>query len=231
MLRYAAVVAGGRSTRFGDRDKAVADLAGTPMIRRVADRLEDVTDRLVVNCRADQRAAIEDAIAGYPNPVRYAEDPDPDEGPMAGIRTVLRGVEGWGGSDAPAFVVACDMPFVEPALVDMLFVRIDGLDGERTGDAGAVGDTDGDRPDAVVPRVDDEWFQTTHAAYRAGPMADACDDALARGDRKIIAPLFDLDYATVGADELAALDVDDRSFENLNTREEFETAAATLSSR
>ena len=150
---------------------------------------------------------------------------------MAGIRTVLRGVEGWGGSDAPAFVVACDMPFVEPALVDMLFDRIDGLDGERTGDAGAVGDTDGDRPDAVVPRVDDEWFQTTHAAYRAGPMADACDDALARGDRKIIAPLFDLDYATVGADELAALDVDDRSFENLNTREEFETAAATLSSR
>ena len=72
MPRYAAVVAGGRSTRFGDRDKAVADLAGTPMIRRVADRLADVTDRLVVNCRADQRAAIEDAIAGYPNPVRYA---------------------------------------------------------------------------------------------------------------------------------------------------------------
>jgi len=214
MPRYAAVVAGGRSTRFGDRDKAVADLAGTPMIRRVADRLADVTDRLVVNCRPDQRAAIEDAMEGYANPVRYAEDPDPDEGPMAGIRTVLRGVEGWGGSDAPAFVVACDMPFVDPALVDALFDRIDGAD-----------------LDAVVPRVDDEWFQTTHAAYRAGPMADACDDALARGDRKIIAPLFDLEYAEVGADDLDALGVDDRSFENLNTREEFETAAEALATR
>jgi len=214
VTRYAAVVAGGRSTRFGDRDKAVADLAGTPMIRRVADRLADVTDRLVVNCRPDQRAAIEDAMEGYANPVRYAEDPDPDEGPMAGIRTVLRGVEGWGGSDAPAFVVACDMPFVDPALVDALFDRIDGAD-----------------LDAVVPRVDDEWFQTTHAAYRAGPMADACDDALARGDRKIIAPLFDLEYAEVGADDLDALGVDDRSFENLNTREEFETAAEALATR
>ncbi|MFC6786471.1 molybdenum cofactor guanylyltransferase [Halobaculum halobium] len=220
MPRYAAVVAGGRSTRFGDRDKAVADLAGTPMIRRVADRLAGATDRLVVNCRTDQRAAIEDAMAGYPNPVRYAEDPDPDEGPMAGIRTVLRGVERWGGPDAPAFVVACDMPFVDPALVGVLFDRIDGRDGD-----------DDATLDAVVPRVDDEWFQTTHAAYRAGPMADACDAALARGDRKIIAPLFDLDYAVIDDDELADLGVDGRSFENLNTREEFEAAGAAFAAR
>ncbi|UIO99557.1 molybdenum cofactor guanylyltransferase [Halobaculum sp. CBA1158] len=223
MTRYAAVVAGGRSTRFGDRDKAVADLAGTPMIRRVADRLADATDRLVVNCRADQRAAIEEAMVGYPNPVRYAEDPDPDEGPMAGIRTALRGVERWAGdgdgdgdaagADAAAFVVACDMPFVDPALVGALFDRLE------------------EGYDAAVPRVDGEWFQTTHAAYRAGPMADACDAALARGDRKIIAPLFDLEYAVLDDDALADLGVDDRSFENLNTREEFEAAAETFASR
>jgi len=225
MPRYAVVVAGGRSTRFGDRDKAVADLAGTPMIRRVADRVADATDRLVVNCRSDQREAIEDAMAGYPNPVRYAEDPEPDEGPTAGIRTGLRAVEAWaggadaaGGRDAPAFVVACDMPFVDPDLVATLFDRLDR-------------DSRGDPPDAVVPRVDDEWFQTTHAAYRAGPMADACEDALSRGDRKIIAPLFELDYETVGADDLAALGVDDRSFENLNTHEEFEAAAEAFARR
>ena len=230
MRRYAVVVAGGRSTRFGDRDKAVAPLAGVPMIRRVADRLDPVTDRLVVNCRGDQRAAVEDALAGHPGPVRYAEDPEPDGGPTAGIRTGLRGVEAWAGErddgdgdgaagddgrDAPAFVVACDMPFVDPDLVAALFDRL-------------AGEGDGDAPDAVVPRVDDEWFQTTHAAYRAGPMADACDDALDRGDRKIIAPLFELAYETVGADALAALGVDDRSFENLNTRGEFEAAAAAF---
>jgi molybdopterin-guanine dinucleotide biosynthesis protein A len=230
MIRYAAVVAGGRSTRFGDRDKAVADLAGTPMIRRVADRLANVTDRLIVNCRPDQRAAIAAVMDGYANPVRYAEDPDPDGGPMAGIRTALRGVEGWSGPDAPAFVVACDMPFVDPSLVDTLFERLAGPT-EVGGPAGVAAEDagDGDRLDAAVPRVDDRWFQTTHAAYRAGPMADACDAALERGDRKIIAPLFDLEYAEVGDDDLDALGVDDRSFQNLNTREEFEAAAASLS--
>ncbi|MFC7135588.1 molybdenum cofactor guanylyltransferase [Halobaculum litoreum] len=210
MSRYAAVVAGGRSTRFGDRDKAVADLAGVPMIRRVADRLVDAVDGVVVNCRPDQRDAIEAAMADYPLPVRYAEDPVPDEGPMAGIRTACRGVEAWGGPDAPAFVVACDMPFVDPTLATALFDRL------------AAG------YDAVVPRVDDEWFQTTQAVYRAGPMADACDAALDRGDRKVLAPLFELAYAEFGADDLRALGVDERTFENLNDRAEFEAAAAAF---
>ncbi|QLG27776.1 molybdenum cofactor guanylyltransferase [Halorarum halophilum] len=206
--RYAVVIAGGRSTRFGDRDKAVAPLAGTPMIRRVADRLLDATDRLVVNCRPDQRDAIANALDSYPNPVQYAEDEDPDLGPMAGIRTGLRGVEGWGGPDALAFVVACDMPFVEPSLVEYLF--------DRAADH-----------DAAVPRLDDEWFQTTQAAYRAGPMADACDDALAAGEGKIIAPLFELDYVVVEDDEALEY-ADESTFENINTEEEFEAAERRL---
>ena len=71
----AVIVAGGRSTRFGDDDKAVAPLSGTPMIRRVADRLEPVVDELVVNCRDDQRDAIEEALAGYPLATNFALDP------------------------------------------------------------------------------------------------------------------------------------------------------------
>ncbi|MCL7417857.1 MAG: molybdenum cofactor guanylyltransferase, partial [Halalkalicoccus sp.] len=109
------VLAGGHSTRFGEADKATADLAGTPMIRRVGDRLEGVTDRLVVNCRADQTAAIGRAFEGYPNPVEIAEDPDPDEGPMAGIRTGLRATR-----SEYAFVAACDMPSPDPALIRSL---------------------------------------------------------------------------------------------------------------
>ncbi|WP_132056748.1 molybdenum cofactor guanylyltransferase [Halorussus amylolyticus] len=199
--RAGVVLAGGRSTRFGGRDKAVADLAGVPMIRRVADRLAPVVDSLVVNCRTDQREAVADAMAGYDRPVSFAIDPDPDEGPMAGIRTGLRAT-----TAAYAAVVACDMPFVDPALVAHLFERADGRD-------------------AAVPRPD-EWFETTHAVYRADAMADACEAALDRGDRKIIAPLFELDYVAVGPDELA--DFDARSFENVNTREELAAAADRL---
>ncbi|RBI61769.1 molybdenum cofactor guanylyltransferase [halophilic archaeon] len=195
------VVAGGQSTRFGEGDKAVAELAGVPMIRRVADELESAVDELVVNCRREQTDSLRAALSGYDRPVRFAEDDEPDRGPMAGIRTGLHAVD-----ETYAFVVACDMPFVNRELVEHLFDRASGHD-------------------AAVPQLDDQWFQTTHAVYRAEPMAAACDAALDRGEHKIIEPLFDLDYVVVGEDEArehGGLD----SFENVNTREEFEAAAA-----
>ncbi|KTG09104.1 molybdenum cofactor guanylyltransferase [Haloprofundus marisrubri] len=204
-MRTAVIIAGGRSTRFGDADKATADLAGTPMIRRVGDRLVGVVDELVVNCRADQRAAVLEAFEGYPHPVSIVEDETPDEGPMSGIRTGLRAASG-----EYAVVVACDMPFVDPGVISYLFERVE-------------------EHDAAVPQLEDKWFQTTHAVYRAEAMADACDEALAEGARKIIDPLFELDYVVV--DESAVSEHGRlRTFENLNTREEFEEAADELAS-
>jgi molybdopterin-guanine dinucleotide biosynthesis protein A len=193
------IVAGGRSTRFGEADKATADLAGVPMIRRVADRLTGVVDALVVNCRDEQTGAIRAAMDGYDLPVRYAVDEEPDRGPMAGVRTGLRAVP-----DEFAFVAACDMPFLDAAFVAYLFDRVDDYD-------------------AAVPRLG-EWFQPTHAVYRATAMADACDAALERGESRIVAPLDDLEFVVVGEEEVNA-HADRSTFENLNTREEFEAAA------
>lgn len=200
--RAGVVLAGGHSTRFGDEDKAVADLAGAPMIRRVVDRIGSVVDEIVVNCREEQVPPIEDALEGGPD-ASFAVDPVPDRGPMAGIMTGLR--------DATAdyaVVVACDMPFVDPDLVAHLFDRAAGHE-------------------AAVPRLDDQWFQTTQAVYRAEPMAAACEDALERDERRIIEPLFDLDYVVVEEDEVREY-ADLRTFENVNTREEFEAAAERL---
>ncbi len=192
------VVAGGRSTRFGEPDKALADLAGVPMVRRVADRIAPAIDALVLNCRADQREGLADALAGYDHPVSFAVDPEPDRGPMAGIRTGLRAAE-----SEYAAVVACDMPFVDPALVAHLFERAAGRDG-------------------AVPRLDG-YFEPIHAVYRADAMAAACDRALERGDRRIVAPFEDLEIAAVEGEELARFAGD--SFENVNTREALADAA------
>ncbi|SNR38221.1 molybdenum cofactor guanylyltransferase [Halorubrum vacuolatum] len=215
-----AIVAGGRSTRFGEADKSVAPLAGVPMIRRVANRLagtddpippgagrasggDPVVDDLVVNCRADQREAIETALADVPLPVRWAIDEEPDLGPMAGIRNACRAAP----SDY-AFVVACDMPFVDPAFVATLF-------------ADAAGH------DAAVPRLEDRWFQTTQAVYRADAMADACEQALARGDRKILDPLFELSYVVVD-DATIRRRTEERTFENINTDDDLEAAEGII---
>ena len=201
--REAVIVAGGRSTRFGEGDKAVADLGGRAMIRRVADRLTDVTDRLVVNCREDQRESIATALSSYPGEVGFALDPEPDLGPMAGIRTGLAAVR-----SEYAFVVACDMPFVEPSFVSHLFSRAEGHD-------------------AAIP-LTGEGFQPTHAVYRARTTVAACDRTLAAGERRIIAPLVELDCVVIGEDEVrehATLE----TFANLNTREEVDRAAGRFS--
>lgn len=203
-MRSGVIIAGGRSTRFGDADKAVAPLAGTPMIRRVADRLDDVLDELVVNCRADQRAAIEDALAGYPLTVAYAIDDDPDLGPMVGIRNGLSVATG-----EYSAVVACDMPFVEPELVSYLFDRADGYD-------------------AAVPRLDDGWFQTTQAVYHTERMKEACDRAIDRGDRRIVAPLDELELVVIEQSE-AFERATPETFRNVNTRSELRRAEARLS--
>ena len=196
-MRAGVILAGGRSTRFGEADKAVAELAGVPMIRRVADRLAGVVDELAVNGRPDQREAIEAALDGLG--ARYAPDPEPDRGPMVGIRTGLAACE------APyAAVVACDMPFVEPRLLEHLFVRAEGHD-------------------AAVPRLGDGWFQTTQAVYRAEAMVAGCDRAIERGEGRIVAAFDGLDVVEVPEDEVRE-HADLGSFENLNTRAEFDAA-------
>jgi molybdopterin-guanine dinucleotide biosynthesis protein A len=198
--RTGVIVAGGRSTRMGDRDKTVVDIAGTPMIRRVADRLFEATDELVVNCRADQREAIADALTGL-DP-RFAIDEDPDRGPVAGIATGLRAVE-----TSAAAVVACDLPLLDSELLEYLFGRADGHD-------------------AAVPKPSD-WFEPLHAIYRPEPMVDACETALAEGDVRVIEPLFSLDYVVVErADLLEHGSLD--SFESVDTPEDVRDAAENL---
>jgi molybdopterin-guanine dinucleotide biosynthesis protein A len=201
-MRSGLIVAGGRSTRFGDADKALADLAGTPMIRRVADRLAPAVDELVVNCRADQQAAIATALEGYDHPVSFALDRKEDLGPLAGIGTGLEAVAG-----EYAAVVACDMPFVDPAFVSHLFERADSHD-------------------AAVPRPD-EWYQTTQAVYQAEAMARGCRRALGEGERRVVAVLDDLDVVVVDR-EAVERHASMATFENLNTRQELEAAAARL---
>ena len=52
--RAGVVVAGGRSTRMGDREKAVVEVAGRPLVARVAEALSAVADELVGPAVDDQ---------------------------------------------------------------------------------------------------------------------------------------------------------------------------------
>lgn len=187
------IVAGGRSTRFGDRDKALVAVEGTPMIRCVADRLTPVVDSLVVNCRREQRPAIADVLDDCDLDHRFAIDSIPDRGPVAGLQTGMRFA-----ASENAIVVACDMPYVEPDLFEFLVERAD-----KT------------QNDAVVPRVDDR-VQPLCGVYDVDAGRSACTTALARGEPSLRTVFDHLDAHVV--DEPTVLEHTSRqALTNVNT--------------
>ncbi|QFU83872.1 molybdenum cofactor guanylyltransferase [Natronorubrum aibiense] len=196
------VLAGGYSTRFGETDKAVAELAGTPLIRRVVDQLAGVTDAVVVNCRDEQREAIRNALSGSDVDRRYAIDPIPDRGPLAGIGVGLAAVD-----REYAAVVACDMPFVDPTLFEQLYAHARGHDG-------------------AVVRLEDGWYQTTQAVYRAEPMARACEETLGSDDTRVLAAFDSLDVVTVEEADLEGVSA--TTFESVDTPDDLRAAAQRL---
>lgn len=71
-----AIIAGGQSRRFGS-DKALAEIAGKPLLQRVADALGSQTDALIVCGRE------------WPGLVSVPDRPGPDQGPLGGICAAL----------------------------------------------------------------------------------------------------------------------------------------------
>jgi molybdopterin-guanine dinucleotide biosynthesis protein A len=202
------VLAGGRSTRFDGGDKALAAVAGTPMLARVVRGLGAVTDDVVVNCRPGQRAAFERALAPVDVTVRFAIDDRPDDGPLVGLDTALDAV-----STPRVLVAACDIPFLDPEFLDAILAT---LDTDASAPDAAVSVDGASAPDAAVP-VDDAGFRTpTCAAYRTDALASSVTDALAAGSRRLRDALAELDVRPVqpdalGASEHALADVDTRA--------------------
>ncbi|AHF99762.1 molybdenum cofactor guanylyltransferase [Halostagnicola larsenii XH-48] len=192
------VLAGGYSTRFGDADKSIAELEGTPMIRRVADRIAAVTDDVVVNCRSEQKEPIADALSGANATIRFAIDPIPDRGPVAGIHAGLEECD-----REYAAVVACDMPFVDPALLETLLDRARGRDG-------------------AVVELEAGWLQTTQAVYRTDAMARACAATIGEEDNRVVAALEKIDWVSVPEASLEG--ISEKTFESIDTQEALDDA-------
>lgn len=185
------VVAGGRSTRFGDREKALAELDGRPMLANVVATLAEIADTVVLNCRPDQRAAFADALGSVDADIGWALDEAPDEGPLAGLATALAAVD----TDR-AVVLGCDMPLAEAdALVGL---------GARLGDG-----------DAVVPRTEG-GPEPLHAVYRVDETRKAARATLDDSERSLRALLDRLavDYVdTVPTRSLTSVDTRERLHE------------------
>jgi molybdopterin-guanine dinucleotide biosynthesis protein A len=107
------VLAGGKSTRFGDDDKALAPFDEEPLVSHVVSALYTATGtRPLLAARTDERAAkLLSVLPRLPTVV----DDDKYDGPVAGLFASADAV-----SEPWVVVVGCDMPLVSRTAIRAL---------------------------------------------------------------------------------------------------------------
>jgi molybdopterin-guanine dinucleotide biosynthesis protein A len=186
------IQAGGRSTRMGGEPKALLQVGERRIIERVLAAVAPaVDDMLIVTNTPDLYAFL-----GVP----MIADAFPDHGSLGGI------VSGLAAAKADAvFTVACDMPFLHPA-VARLVVR-------RAGEA-----------DVVIPRVGDV-LETMHASY-AKACLPAMEARLRDGRFKIVGFFPDVRVLEIAESDIARHRAPDVLFMNVNTPDDLARARA-----
>jgi molybdenum cofactor cytidylyltransferase len=115
----AILLAAGRSSRFGDANKLLADIDGRPMVRTVAETLlgaDCIAEVLVVT--GHDAEAVEKSLGALP--VRLVFNPNWADG-MAG--SIARGVAELSADPDGVAIVPGDMPFLTASLIETLGAR------------------------------------------------------------------------------------------------------------
>ncbi len=128
------VLAGGRATRMGGKDKGLQLLNNKPLWRHVADRLAGQVSALAISAnrhidiyRQSGYPVYQDNLADYP-------------GPLAGMLSVMQ------QSQAEWFLFcSCDTPFIPSCLVERLV--------QQCGDAPVVWAHDGERDHPTIALI------------------------------------------------------------------------------
>ena len=103
------VLAGGRATRMGGKDKGLQELHGKPLWQHVADALQGEVKEIVISANRNIDTYQQSGYTVYQDTL--AEFP----GPLAGMLSVMQ------QSDSEWFVFCpCDTPFIPACLVERL---------------------------------------------------------------------------------------------------------------
>jgi len=182
----AVILAGGNSSRMKS-NKALLPYSGELFIERIyrqlAARFSEVL--LVTNTPELYRFL----------PCRTVPDVYPGKGSLAGIHAGLTH-----SNTEYVFTVACDMPYLNDALIKDLSARAAGCD-------------------AVIPESG-SGLEPLHAIYGKGCLP-AMELALTEGKSKIVDCLNWEKVVIVKKEEVAEIDPDFLSFRNINTPEEY----------
>ncbi len=187
------VLAGGKGLRLG-RGKVQETVGNSNLLQRVVSQLNSFSNDTIVVIASEKSLP---QFIGYPR-FRIVTDTYPGKGPLGGIYT------GLAASDSlHNLVVACDMPFLNQALLRYMIQLSAGFD-------------------LVVPRLGN-LVEPLHAVYSKSCLAPI-EGLLDQGDLRVRA-LFDLvKVRYVEADEIDSFDPKHLSFFNINTEADLEIA-------
>ena len=197
-MRTGIILAGGDSKRIGT-DKGLIDLNGKPLIGYVIESLMPVVDEIIVVVGSEARGPVyRNAVGGD---VRVVPDMYDDGSPMIGLITGLTHARG-----DYAVVAACDMPFINSELVDLLFLLSFELNGTLL----------------IKPNG---WVEPLPAVYKVDVGKKRAVQLRAEGDlrlRKVLETLPDV--ARIQVERLRVIDPELRSFFDLDTRARYDEA-------
>ncbi|HEY2434040.1 MAG TPA: molybdenum cofactor guanylyltransferase [Vicinamibacterales bacterium] len=189
----AAILAGGRATRFGGADKASLVVGGRRIIDRQLELLAAFSDDVMVVVNDRTR---------YPDlDVPVVMDRVAGAGPLGGVYTALAEAR-----HSRVIVLACDLPFVSPALLDRLVVASEPGRHEQ---------------DAVVPRTT-RGLEPLAAVYRRH-CAEVARRCIESGELRMTAFLAELRVGELDAGAVAG-ENEETWFENINTPHDYARA-------
>lgn len=186
------IQAGGESRRMG-RDKGLVPFLGQPLVERIVERLRPIADEMLITTNAPGNYA----FLGLP----LLGDLQPGTGALGGLYTALHAAR-----HPLAAVVACDMPFVSPVLLQTL--------GKTLWDGGY---------DLVVPRSAG-GLEPFHAVYRRESCLSYIRQALESGKRRVDAWFGAARLCIFPWEQVLEVDPREYIFFNVNTPEELARA-------
>jgi len=123
--RIAAILlAAGRSTRMGDRNKLLVDVNGSPMVRRVAETLAASKVAGITVVLGHEADRVRDALTGMD--LDFTDNPDYAEGLSTSVKAGVLALP----EDCDGFIVCLgDMPTVRTADIDRLIAAFNPVEG------------------------------------------------------------------------------------------------------
>ncbi len=195
------MLAGGRNRRYDGAPKALEPVGGERIADRAIRAVREALDRVVL--------VANDLEVFETLGLETRPDLTPGLGALGGIQTAVA----WADEEGcrGAVVVACDMPFLSPGLIELL--------AENTGD------------DIVAPASESRRGLEPLCAFYGVRCREAIDRALARGDRHVVSFFPEVRSRTLPLDVVRGFGDPGLLFLNVNTPRDRELAEAAAQAK